>query len=216
MFRLIHSPTTPVTLVGGGEASPGLVNVALHLAPTLVAADGGARLAREAGAMPEAVIGDFDSLGALDIPKDRLHHRPDQNATDFDKCLAEVDAPLFLAVGFLGGRLDHQLASMTTILREPRPVILMSGSEIAFIAPRRIALDLPPESPCSLYPLIPAILTTRGLRYPLTAAKVAPDGLTSTSNHVKDGPVMIETDRHAVLVTLPLQALGIVCDALLQ
>lgn len=214
MFRPIVTSLAPVTLIGGGEATPALLKKALRHAPTLVAADGGARRAMEAGAALAAVVGDLDSLGDLTLDPALLHHRPDQNATDFEKCLAAVDAPLILGVGFLGGRLDHQLAALSALLKEPRPVILLSQSELAFIAPRALTLDLEEGIRCALYPLLPATLTTRGLRYPLTDARVAPDGLTSTSNHVDASPISIVTDRHAVLVTLPLAALEAVLAAL--
>ncbi|MEL6915686.1 MAG: thiamine diphosphokinase [Pseudomonadota bacterium] len=214
MFRPIQSPGRPVTLVGGGEATGTLLNRALTLAPVLVAADGGARLARDAGHPLRAVVGDFDSLGDLDIgPAERLERR-DQNSTDFEKCLAAVAAPLFLGVGFLGGRLDHQLAAFSALLKEPRPVVLLSPTELAFVAPAELRLDLPEGSAVALYPLLPARLTTSGLRYPLEEARVAPDGLTSTSNTALGGPVTVRVDRRAVLVTLPLAALERVCAAL--
>ncbi|MEM9855035.1 MAG: thiamine diphosphokinase [Pseudomonadota bacterium] len=216
MFRPILSSHRPITLVGGGEAKPALVKKAFSRAPTLVAADGGARLALEAGVRPAAVIGDFDSLGALDLPPDILHHQPDQNATDFEKCLAALEAPLFLAVGFLGGRLDHQLAAFSTLLKDHRPIVLLSDTELAFIAPPSITLDLVEESPISVFPLLEARLTTRGLRYPLTDAPVAPDAQTSTSNHVAARPVEIIADRHALLVSLPLAGLDAVLAALGQ
>ena len=214
MFRPIQSPHTAVTLVGAGEASTALLNSALRHAPCLVAADGGARLALEAGHEPHRVVGDFDSSADLEIEAARRLHRPDQNFTDFEKCLVATEAPLFLGVGFLGGRIDHQLAAFSALLKEPRPVVLLSSRELAFIAPPALSLSLPAGSPISLYPLLPATLTTEGLRYPLDAAAVAPDGLTSTSNHVERGPVRIVTDRHAVLVTLPLAALEAVLAAL--
>ncbi|MEL6689704.1 MAG: thiamine diphosphokinase [Pseudomonadota bacterium] len=214
MFRPIHSPERPVTLVGGGDASPSLLKTALSHAPRLVAADGGAAHALEAGVMPEAVVGDFDSLGGLDLPGAIKHHMPDQNQTDFQKCLSIVDAPLIIGVGFLGGRLDHQLAALTTLLQEPRPVVLLKPGELAFLSPRDLTLDLPEGMAIGLYPLLEALLTSRGLRYPLSAARVAPDGLISTSNHVEGGPVELSVDRRSLLVTLPLEALEAVLSAL--
>ncbi|MEM8592293.1 MAG: thiamine diphosphokinase [Pseudomonadota bacterium] len=214
MFRLIQSPHEAVTLVGAGDATIELLKIALTHAPVLVAADGGARLALEAGVMPRAVIGDFDSSGDLDLPKEVRIVQPDQNSTDFDKCLRAIDAPLFIGVGFLGGRLDHQLASLTTLLGDQRPIVLISAHELAFIAPRDIEIELPDGSPCAFYPLIAARLTTCGVEYPLSDADVAPEGLISTSNSVSGGRVRIATDRHGVLVTLPIAALPAVLRAL--
>ena len=213
MFRPILSCERPVTLVGGGEGSVELLNNALRFAPTLVAADGGARLALSAGHRPRAVVGDFDSLGDIDLDGLELVSLPDQNFTDFHKCLRAVEAPLFIGVGFLGGRIDHQLAAFSVLLGDLRPVVLVSQRELAFVAPRKLMLELPLNSALALYPLISARLTTRGLLYPLDNAEVAPDGLISTSNEVV-GRVEIETDRHAILVTAPLAALETVIGAL--
>ncbi len=63
---IVHSDA-PVTLVGGGELETKTLLQALQLAPRLVAADGGATAALDAGHIPEAVIGDMDSLR----PEDR-------------------------------------------------------------------------------------------------------------------------------------------------
>ncbi|MEM1038226.1 MAG: thiamine diphosphokinase [Pseudomonadota bacterium] len=213
MFCPILSSEEPITLVGGGEGSVQVLNKALQFAPLLVAADGGARLAFEAGHVPRAVVGDFDSLGDLELGETELIHTKDQNLTDFQKCLASLEAPLFVGVGFLGGRLDHQMASFTALLQDTRPIVLLSETEIALIAPRRIRLDLPLGMAFALYPLLETRLTSRGLVYPLEKAEVAPDGLISTSNEVA-GPVEIETDRHGVLIIAPLAALEPVVRAL--
>jgi len=100
----------PVTLLGGGEATPGDVKEALHHAPNVAAADGGASLALQMGLVPEAVIGDMDSLSPsarAAIAPQNLHRLKEQDSTDFDKCLRSIDCPLVLGVGFTGARLDH-------------------------------------------------------------------------------------------------------------
>ncbi|MEM9350044.1 MAG: thiamine diphosphokinase [Pseudomonadota bacterium] len=216
MFRLIQSPDAPVTVVGAGEATPELLKTALKHAPFLVAADGGALLAQAAGETPRVVLGDLDSVGALHLPGVERVHLPDQDATDFMKCLRAVEAPLFIGVGFLGGRLDHQMAAFTALLQESRPVVLLSARELAFVAPLELSLQLPIGMPFSVFPLLPARLTTRGLKYPLTDAEVAPDGLISTSNEVAAESVEMISDRRAMLVTAPFEALEPVLSALGQ
>ena len=69
------------------------MNRALALAKTVVAADGGADQAVNHGVIPDAVIGDFDSITNTTrarIPEDRLHPDQDQDTTDFDKCLSQI------------------------------------------------------------------------------------------------------------------------------
>ncbi|MEM1372912.1 MAG: thiamine diphosphokinase [Pseudomonadota bacterium] len=215
MFGPIQSHGQPVTLVGAGDGSVELLKMALARAPTLLAVDGGAALAMEAGAEMAAVVGDFDSIGDLNLPKDLLLHTPDQNLTDFQKSLAATDAPGILAVGFLGGRLDHQLAAFTALLQDRRPIVLMSETELAFLAPAELSLDLPEGSAISFYPLTDARFDSSGVAYPLSDAAMAPAGLISTSNMVAGGPVRLRATG-GVLVTLPLAGLDAVLAALWQ
>ena len=101
----------PVTLLGAGPVYPNDIKEILKIAPGLVAADGGAATALEAGRVPDLVIGDFDSLPhstGESLPKDRLLHVTEQDSTDFEKCLARITAPLILALGFTGARIDHE------------------------------------------------------------------------------------------------------------
>ena len=46
-----------------------------------------------------------------------VHAVGEQETTDLEKCLYSVEAPLFLGVGFLGGRVDHQLAAMNALVK---------------------------------------------------------------------------------------------------
>ena len=73
--KIVHK-SEPITLVGGGDVDTALLKRVIYYAPTLVAADGGAVHIRDAGLMPEAVIGDMDSLSGnlkAELPKTILH-----------------------------------------------------------------------------------------------------------------------------------------------
>ena len=216
MFDPLFSSTRGVTLLGGGEATPQDVREALSHAPDLVAADGGARLAVDMGLTPEAVIGDFDSLGALDakIPKDRLHRVDEQDSTDFEKCLRHVKAPFILGVGFSGGRLDHELAALSGLLRYPGSNCILIGKEdLVFAAPRKIRLDLPVGCRLSLFPMAKVTGRSQGLRWPIDGLDLQPGGRIGTSNKVT-GPVALEFDGPGMLVIAPREVLGHVITAL--
>jgi thiamine pyrophosphokinase len=142
---IVHSGLG-VTLLGAGEVNAASVTEALTIAPCLVAADGGADRALALGLEPEAVLGDLDSISPAAraaIAPGRLHRIAEQEGTDFDKCLAHVEAPFFLALGFGGGRLDHTLAAMATLARHPgRRLVWVGGEDVAFLAPSVLALEL--------------------------------------------------------------------------
>ena len=109
----------PVTLVAGGPLRRSELRAALARAPHLVAADGGADRALALGQMPEAVIGDLDSLSEAGRAclGARVHEVPEQETTDFDKALRAIRAPLVIAVGLIGGRADHALAALSGLMR---------------------------------------------------------------------------------------------------
>ncbi|WP_138465148.1 thiamine diphosphokinase [Poseidonocella sp. HB161398] len=206
-----------VTLVGGGPVEPEEIAAALALAPVLVAADGGAGAALEAGHMPLAVIGDFDSLDAgamAAIPPERLHRVAEQDSTDFHKCLARIEAPLILAVGFAGGRMDHLLAVFNVMARLPKRRALVLGPEDAcLLAPPRLALDLDPGTAVSLFPMGPVTAQSRGLKWPVDGLAFSPDGQSGTSNRA-EGHVLIEAHAPKLLLMLPRTALPRLLDGL--
>lgn len=201
-----------VTLVGGAPSGGADLNTALELAPILVAADGGADHCLAAGLVPEAVIGDLDSLSpaAAAAFAGRLHRVTEQETTDFDKALRHVAAPVTIAVGFSGGRFDHELAVLNTLLRRPgHPCVVLGAESLTFLCPPRVALDLPAGMALSLFPMGPAPLSSTGLLWPTDGLDFRPEGRIGTSNRVAGGaPVRMEAGAPFMLVILPRGALG--------
>lgn len=203
---------TPVTLVGGGPVDPGHLAAALALAPVAVAADGGVDTPLPAARDFAAVIGDMDSardLAAIRARGIAVHKIADQDTTDLEKCLMAIRAPLILGLGFLHGRLDHQLAAMNALARWPEPpTILIGGEDVVFRCPSLLTLDLPPRARVSVFPM--ARLTgvvSEGLRWPVDGLAMAPDGRVGTSNEATGGPLRLGFDHPAALVVLPVETL---------
>lgn len=207
----------PVTLVGGGAAAARDLRDALALAPDPVAADGGADLALAHGIVPLAVIGDMDSLSeaARERLKDRLHPVEEQDSTDFDKALARIDAPAILAVGFSGGRLDHELAALhSLVLRPDRPCLLLGPETLALQLPPALALALAPGTLVSLFPLAAVRCRSTGLRWPTDHLAFAPWARVGTSNE-SAGPVTLAPSAPGMLLILPRATLPLALAAVL-
>lgn len=204
--------------MGGGELASEALERALALAPVLVAADSGADRALMLGHMPQAVIGDFDSLGSAaraDVPPERLHHIPEQETTDFDKALRHIAAPFVLAVGFTGARLDHTLAAFNTLARHPgRRCVVLGARDLCFLAPPELDLALPPGTRVSLFPMAELRGRSRGLRWPIDGIGFAPGGLTGTSNMASEDRVRLDFDATGMLVILPVAHLSAALSAL--
>ncbi|MEM8554664.1 MAG: thiamine diphosphokinase [Pseudomonadota bacterium] len=207
----------PVTLVGAGPVKLIELNTVLALAPVPVAADGGASHILAAGIMPDQVIGDFDSLdlsthGA--IPVDRLHHVAEQDSTDFHKCLSRIEAPVTLAVGFTGGRMDHLLAVFNVLVRLPeRRCIVVGPEDVCVLAPPRLEIDLPKDTTVSLFPMAPVTAQSDGLNWPVDGLEFEPHGQIGTSNHCT-GPLTLTVDAPKMLLLAPKAHLGRLMDAL--
>lgn len=194
-----------VTLVGGGVFTQADVNLAIGLAPTLVAADGGANLLMAHGHMPQHVIGDMDSLDPELMSRlgDRIMHLPEQDSTDFDKCLHALRAPFVLALGFDGARLDHTLAAMTTLVRHGRArVVMMAAQDICFLAPPQLSLTLPKGARVSLFPMAEVTGRSAGLEWPIEGLHFAPATQIGTSNRAIASQITLEFDQPGMLVLL--------------
>lgn len=215
--QMLHSSAT-ITIIGGGFVNQNHLLRVLRLAPDMVAADGGADVALAAGLSPMMVIGDFDSISDAArraIPADRLHHVPEQDSTDFEKCLRAVAAPLILGLGFMGARFDHALSAMNTLARHPhRRCILVGEEDICFLCPPRLALDLPAGMRLSLFPMTAVRGESEGLRWPIAGIDFAPGGRIGTSNEVS-GPVRLRMGEGAMVVILPEAALEVAAGALM-
>ncbi|MEM9639043.1 MAG: thiamine diphosphokinase [Pseudomonadota bacterium] len=207
----------PVTLIGGGAVGDGDLEAALALAPTCVAADSGADAAMRAGVELAAVIGDMDSISAAaqrHIPRARQHRIPEQMSTDFDKALRHISAPLVIAVGFSGLRIDHQLAALHTLVMRADVACLMLGAEdVIFVCPRRFDLPMPAGTRVSLFPMGRVMGRSTGLEWPIEGLDFAPDGVSGTSNRAT-GDLHLEMDQPKMLCILPRRFMAAVAENL--
>jgi thiamine pyrophosphokinase len=214
---ILYRAAGPVTLVGGAPVDPLVLARALELAPEGVAADGGGDVRLPGGVAFRAVIVDLDSLRdearlrAAGVP---VHRIAEQDTTDLEKCLYSVEAPLFIGLGFLGGRIDHHLAAMNALAKHPGRAVVLVGGELCFLCPPALALELAPGTPVSLFPMgaVTGVLS-EGLRWPVEGLAFRPDGRIGTSNAALGGRLRIGFDAPRMLVVLPSDLLGPVAAA---
>lgn len=206
MSHAIFTSSDSVTLVGGGEASASDLAEALTIAPKLVAVDGGLVAALAGGHRPEAVIGDMDSVppeALAQMPQALRHPVSEQQTTDFDKALRNVDAPVLLGVGFCGGRVDHQLAAFQTLaVHADRPCVLLAEREVIVLAPPALRLPVGAGDVVSLFPLGAVGGRSTGLEWPIDGLAFDPMGFVGTSNRAL-GPVELWMEAPAMLLIAP-------------
>ena len=215
---MIVSKNEPITLVGGAPVGTKLLSEAIAIAPLTVAADGGAKVLLDCDHDPLAVIGDMDSLpGDLQarIPENRIHHIAEQDSTDFEKCLSRITAPLIVGVGFLGGRIDHQMAVQSVLSRYAHHRCLLIGMYDAMcVVPPQFALDLPVGTRVSLFPMAPTKIASQGLQWPTEGLQFSPSGQIGTSNR-STGKLILAPQNSAMLIILPRKFAPQIAEALL-
>jgi thiamine pyrophosphokinase len=203
---LIVDQKEPVTLVGGGTVAPGDLEFALSLAPFLVAADSGADRAFVAGYEPQVVIGDLDSISNVvrnQLAPNKIFEVAEQDSTDFHKALRHIKAPVVLAVGFLGARVDHQLAAFNTLVQVlDSPCIVLGEYEIIFHIPPRINLPTCDGDIVSLFPMGAVTGRSTGLKWPIEGLQMSPMGRIGTSN-IATGLMSLTPDGPGLLGILP-------------
>ena len=216
----VYAKAEGITLVGGGELTAQTLERALERAPRLVAADGGADRALALGRRPDLVIGDLDSLSdrlRADLGPERLHHIETQDNTDFDKAIAVIHAPFILAVGFSGARLDHTLAAMNTLTRNPeRRVIVDTGHDLCVLLPPSLDMPITEGSRVSLFPMAPVGCTSEGLTWSIDGLPFAPTGKIGTSNMASAGRLRLTADAPAMLLLLPVSEIDALISAVLR
>lgn len=201
---LIVEKKEPILLIGGGDVSEQAYQELKSTVAAVVAADGGANFIHAQGDLPDAVIGDFDSIddvvrGAL--PCDILFPIPEQNSTDLEKSLTRVAAPVIFTLGFTGSRFDHQMAAQTALVRfAHKSVIHIGHQDVMFLCPPEFRISLPVGARLSVYPMAPMRVTSRGLRWPLDGLDLSPIGQIATSNEVTGAIELRPQAPHAVIV----------------
>ena len=209
---ILHTSGT-VLLVGAGPASSAVIQSVAAYADTIVAADGGFQSAWTASLNVALVVGDMDSQ--VDLPAAQAIAKiDDQETTDFEKCLRVCAADIFLGVGFLGGRLDHQLAAFSALLKEPRPVVLIDEDQLVFVVPAQFQMELDAHSPLGFYPMLPVQVTLRGVKWPLDDVEMRPTGQIATSNMSNGELLHVQVDGPGLLAIMSACHLPRVLDAL--
>jgi len=214
----------PVTVVGGGTLSRSALDLARGVAPVVVAADGGANALRGWGQPVHAVVGDMDSIRDLDAWRRdgaRVVLDSTQDSTDLDKLLRHVAAPAYVAVGFLGDRLDHSLAAIGTAARccVP-PFVLVGESDLVFAVPAAWRADLAKGERLSILCLRPVCVERMtGLFWPpgglpRGGLPLPAFGTRGVSNLATGGPVELQFDQPGALLVLRRENLRLALKSL--
>jgi len=216
MEKIVYS-AAGVTIVGAGTTLKRHLGFAVRLAPFIMAADGGAASVSRSGLVPDAIVGDMDSIQpdfgtAYNVPVYRIS---EQTSTDFEKCLYALDARFAVALGVTGSRFDHSLAAMNALARHRNfPVLILSGDDVIFHCPKALDICLPVGTRVSLFPMAPISGTSSGLAWPIDGLEFSPSSRIGTSNQSNASAISLRFDGCGMLVILPWRHAPAVLSAL--
>ncbi|MCF6304366.1 MAG: thiamine diphosphokinase [Rhodobacteraceae bacterium] len=201
----------PVIVIGGGPVSPDDVALVQRFSNKTIAADSGVDAADALGLDVFAVLGDMDSVSQAGARKNigKSTRISEQDTTDFEKCIYSSDAPLYLCIGVLGGRIDHQLAALNVLAKYPdRKIILIGPQDITLLCPLDFSVELPIGTRLSLFPLGAVFgVHSDGLEWKMNGVDMDSSGKIGTSNRTSAARVHIRYGQGALLLVLPVETL---------
>jgi thiamine pyrophosphokinase len=198
--------TEPCFLIGAGQTEKKDFLDLYKIKSPLVAVDGGANSLNTWKIKPDIIIGDMDSVEDLTkFKQSQILKISEQNTSDLEKCLLNIEAPLFLAFGFIGSRFDHGLEILHISQKYPRVhIIFFSEDDAIFLIPKKWEINLPLNTRISLYPLSPTkIKHSEGFKYPLGGLTLEQGNQIGTSNENIQKEVSLEKIEGTLLGIIP-------------
>lgn len=207
---------TPILLVGGGDIAWDVFDTIQNCNYPIIAVDAGARHLLDRNITPDLVIGDLDSFDAEKHPiqNTKIIQVPEQDTTDFEKALYSIEAPLYLAFGFWGKRLDHSLAALhvLTKYRSSKQTLLIDSVDLLFNPQGPFHLSCPIKTRISVVPFdTVAFENSKGLKYSLNGLTMKTGTAGGFSNESTQAELSIEpflNDKDNYGVIMPNGALS--------
>ena len=214
---MLYSTQNKLLIVGGADFSEDLFYNLYEKEIPIIAADGGANFLADQSILPELIIGDLDSVEEQkiqNIETQRIIKISCQNNTDLEKVLLNTQSPLTLGIGFLGSRIDHELASLSALAKYPqKKIILVGEKDIILLAPPNLSLSSFEGMRVSLYPLGSVRVQSSGLKWSTEGLTMNPVDLIGTSNEAVGKIIHFVPDKPKLLLIMPISSLN---DAILQ
>ena len=214
---MLYSTQNKLLIVGGADFSEDLFYNLYEKEIPIIAADGGANFLADQSILPELIIGDLDSVEEQkiqNIETQKIIKISCQNNTDLEKVLLNTQSPLTLGIGFLGSRIDHELASLSALAKYPqKKIILVGEKDIILLAPPNLSLSSFEGMRVSLYPLGSVRVQSSGLKWSTEGLTMNPVNLIGTSNEAVGKIIHLVPDKPKLLLIMPISSLN---DAISQ
>ena len=180
----------------------------------LIAADGAGNKLIDKGITPDFIVGDLDSLDRkyLTAKYNNVIHVVDQNTTDFEKCLVEMqNRSLFpsLILGIAGGEIDHTMYNLNCFMRYAKENILVfldvdenNKFKWGFPVLSEKKIVGGKGKTISLLPFPEAVVSTIGLRWDMIKTNLSVSENSSIRNVVVSEASKVQVHRGELLVVI--------------
>tara|TARA_B100000579_G_scaffold266774_1_gene220033 strand:- start:151 stop:852 length:702 start_codon:yes stop_codon:yes gene_type:complete len=216
-LRMLYSTSDKLLIVGGADFSEDLFEEVYDNGTPIIAADGGANFLADRNISPELIIGDLDSIShktIQNIETEKIITISDQNTTDLEKVLSNTESSLTIGIGFLGSRIDHELASLSALVKfSHKKIILIGEQDIILLIPPSFSLPSFDGMRVSLFPLGSVKVQSEGLRWSTEGLTMKPTNKIGTSNQAIGKVIKLVPDAPKLLLILPKPLLN---DAVLE
>ena len=178
----------------------------------VIAADSGYHNAKKMGAVPQLLLGDFDSLNKEEkLPDDLEILQVPAEKDDTDTQLAvkvaiERGAKQIVIIGGLDGRLDHTLSNLAILeelsSKHIHSIITNGQNRVRFIRDNGVLLLRENFRYFSILAADPVVkgVTVDGCKYPLKKAKLLRTNQYAVSNEIVGNCALIEIKKGGVWV----------------
>lgn len=212
----LNPPARALLAAGGPPPPPSFIRQIYKPQDFVIAADSGAEVLWASQVPIDLLVGDFDSLTKSLTPQlapvPRLEYPCDKDASDLELALLEAHRRQISEVAIvaaLGGRLDHTLFNLISLLEKadklklkatifsPHTTLfqLSKGQESTFPAPVGATLSLLPLD-------ARAKVSLQGVKWPLQEETLQRSSTRGLSNLVLASPIKITAHQGRLLVIL--------------
>ncbi|MCP5506054.1 MAG: thiamine diphosphokinase [Chlamydiales bacterium] len=181
-----------------------IIDVELRTGVPVIAADGAARWIEA-----DYIVGDGDSTESS-----RLIRIPDQDTTDFEKCIAfakERELLPSLVIGMSGGEFDHILGNVQALLKhserqnlfflDPYPEGLKVGIPLE---KGEFQTEVEPGATVSLIPFGSCTLSSEGLEWEIHNQTFRLDGPMAIRNRAKGKRIRVDVSKGKALLIVEI------------
>jgi thiamine pyrophosphokinase len=176
----------------------------------LICADGGANSALKMNLIPDAIIGDLDSISSAALKrfeqKSEIIQLKRQNDTDVEKCLKYAINKKFnqvMLTGVTGNRLDHTICNLGIVLKFLDQINISLVAEDSYLKPYKGNIELKSNigETISIYGFDKKTkISSKGLKYELKNVSLPFGKKESTSNVAQKNIVQLKIRNGVVFL----------------